>query len=155
LIEVLAAEGCDLMLVETFPLAREAWTAVEEAVHTGLETWASFTAGPHGDLLTPEDLRSAALGAVERGAGAVLVNCVAATKVGPYVDALAGLGVPVGAYANAGKIDEAVGWRRDTTLDTNLYETLARGWAERGATILGGCCGTGPQHIAALSQALT
>jgi S-methylmethionine-dependent homocysteine/selenocysteine methylase len=35
-------------------------------------------------------------------------------------------------------------------LDPEGYLEFARDWVARGATIIGGCCGIGPEHIAAL-----
>ena len=111
LARVLAQAGCDLLICETFPHLGEALAAVEQAVTTGLETWVAFTAGPEADLLTPGDVAAGARAAARLGAAAVLVNCVPATRTLPYVKALAGVGVPFGAYANAGAPDDAIGWR--------------------------------------------
>lgn len=150
----LAAAGVDLLLCETFPHVGEALVAVEEAVATGLPVWASFTAGPDADVLTPEQIRRGAAMAIERGASAVLVNCVPATKTLAFVEALAELGAPFGAYANAGSVDEAMGWRspEDTGPEAAAtYLSHAIDWVKAGATIIGGCCGTGPAHIAALA----
>jgi S-methylmethionine-dependent homocysteine/selenocysteine methylase len=141
LVELLAPR-VDLFLCETFPHAGEAAIAVEEAVRTKVETWISFTAGPYGTLMTPEQMRDAARACIERGARAVLVNCVAADAILPYVKALANLGVPFGAYANSCET---------AALDPEDYAARARGWIEVGVTILGGCCGTGPAHIRALN----
>jgi S-methylmethionine-dependent homocysteine/selenocysteine methylase len=77
--ECLADADCDLLLVETFAHIDEAAIAVSEAVRTGKETWLSLTAGPSGDLLTPDEMAEGARRAVDRGAHAILVNCVAAT----------------------------------------------------------------------------
>lgn len=152
---VLAEEGCDLLLCETFPSPSEALEATRAAVDTGLETWLALTAGPDATLLTPDELARAAVQALERGASAVLVNCVAATRTLPYVEALArevGDAAPFGAYANAGAPDDEVGWAADRTLGAERYAELAREWVERGATILGTCCGTGPEHVAAIAK---
>jgi S-methylmethionine-dependent homocysteine/selenocysteine methylase len=32
------------------------------------------------------------------------------------------------------------------------YRDTAAGWKQMGATILGGCCGTTPDHIASLAE---
>jgi S-methylmethionine-dependent homocysteine/selenocysteine methylase len=157
LARALADAGVDLLLCETFPHPGEAVVAVEEAAATGLPVWASFTAGPDADLLTPEAVREGAARAIRAGASAVLVNCVPASKTRPFVEALAGagLGAPFGAYANAGSVDESMGWRspEDTGDEAaEAYLALASGWAEAGASILGGCCGTGPAHIKALAR---
>jgi len=148
--QALAAAGVDRLLCETFPHVGEGLIAVEEAVATGLPTWAAFTAGPEGALLSPQALGDAAREAVARGASAVLVNCVPARLTLGYVERLVGLGVPFGAYANAGAVDEGVGWGEG---GEDRYLGYARRWAEAGATLIGGCCGTTPAHIAAL-QAL-
>ncbi len=147
----LAGFGVDLLLCETFPIGAEATVAVEEAVRTGIETWAALTAGPEATLMTPEAMRDAARACVERGATAVLVNCTPATRTLDYVAALTGLGVAVGAYANAGNPQDAIGWGADVDLGAAIYTAAARAWTKAGASILGGCCGTGPAHIARLA----
>ncbi|MBW2523497.1 MAG: homocysteine S-methyltransferase family protein [Deltaproteobacteria bacterium] len=106
----LADAGVDLLLCETFPHAAEARIAVEEAAATGVETWVALTAGPMADLMTPEQVVDAAAGCVRAGARAALVNCVSAVRTLPYVEALAQLDAPVGAYANAGARADGLGW---------------------------------------------
>jgi S-methylmethionine-dependent homocysteine/selenocysteine methylase len=152
--QTLADAGCDLLLCETFPHVGEALVAVEEAVATGLPTWVSFTAGPNADLLTPEQIARGSREAVARGASAVLVNCVPAVDTLRFIAPLATLGVPFGAYANAGHVDDRIGWRSvDEPDGVARYVEAARGWVDAGATVVGGCCGTGPAHVAALAAA--
>ena len=147
---VLADAGCDLLLCETFPHVGEALAAVEACVATGVETWVAFTAGPDADLLSPEEVARGAREAVARGASAVLVNCVPARVTLDYVRALAGCGVPFGAYANAGHPTEGLGWEAPSEDAPERYVALAETWVEAGATLVGSCCGTGPAHIRAL-----
>ncbi|MFK8111428.1 MAG: homocysteine S-methyltransferase family protein [Rubripirellula sp.] len=156
LASVLADAGCDILLCETFAAPIEAIVAVEEAVRTGTETWIAFTAGPDGNLMTPQAIRQAAETAVQVGASAVLVNCTPAADTLRFVQAIAeaGLGVPIGAYANSGKADDLVGWQADNATSTGAYLSYAKSWIKAGATIVGGCCGTGPAHIAALADGL-
>lgn len=152
LAEVLAAAGCDLLLVETFPVASEAWAAVEACVATGMETWAAFTAGPAGDLMTPREMQHAAEGALRRGASHVMVNCTRATLSLPFVESLCSLGAPAGVYANAGEPNDDVGWTASDVPSARRYADLATEWVEAGATLIGGCCGTGPAHIRELAR---
>ena len=152
LARALAAAGVDLLLCEAFPHVDEALIAVEEAVATGFPVWVSFTAGPDGALLTPAEIAAGAREAVRRGAAAVLVNCTAATRTLPYVERLAEAGVPFGAYANAGAPAEGLGW--SDTPDTAAYAELAAAWVSAGATVVGGCCGTAPAHLAAVRARL-
>ena len=157
LAQVLAQEGCDLLLCETFPCAREGLLALEAALSTGLECWLSFTPGPKADLLTPSEFAAAARAAASAGARAVLVNCLPAERVGDYLTALAReplpAGVRLGAYANAGAANELDGWT-SVPGTPELYAERALDWTRAGASILGGCCGTGPSHLAALAAAL-
>ncbi len=151
---LLAEAGCDLLLCETFPHVGEALIAIEEAANTGVETWASFTAGPEADLLRPEQMADAARAAVDLGARAVLINCVPASATLPFIQALvAAVQVPIGAYANAGHAEELMGWS-PSPQGPGLYLRHARTWREAGASILGSCCGTGPAHIGALRDLL-
>lgn len=159
LAQVLADEALDLIICETFANVDEAVIAVEEAVVTGLETWISFTAGPDGTLMTPAAMAAGARQCIAGGAKAVLVNCTAASKTLPYVEALSDLGVPVGAYANAGRLDEGIGWagRYDdeteaTRIAAHAYGDFAGQWVVAGASIVGSCCGTGPAHIRELAS---
>jgi len=71
-----------------------------------------------------------------------------------YLEAIGGLGVVVGAYANAGGVDEGIGWADGARDGPAIYAALARTWLDAGATIVGGCCGTGPAHISGLAARL-
>ena len=154
LARVLADAGCDLLLCETFPLVEEGLVALEAALETERECWLSFTPGPRADLSTPAEIAGAARTAARMGAAAVLVNCVPTARVleflAPLAEALAGSDVALGCYANAGAPDERTGWT-SAPEDPARYAAAAERWLEQGATILGGCCGTGPAHVHALA----
>ncbi len=150
LARALAGAGVDLLVCETFPHAGEAVVAVEEAVKTGLETWAALTAGPDGSLMSPEAMERAARDCVSAGARAVLVCCTGANVTIRYVDRLARVGVPFGAYANAGDPADGLGWGAAGAAER--YAELARTWLDAGATIVGACCGTSPAHVAELAR---
>jgi S-methylmethionine-dependent homocysteine/selenocysteine methylase len=134
----------------TFPTAVEAAIATEEAVRTGLPTWTALTAGPGGDLLPAAALGDAARAVADRGAVIVLVNCVAAARIEPYVDALAATGLRFGVYANAGATADGLGWDADDALAAGRYLVHAKRWLDAGACVVGGCCGTRPAHVRAL-----
>jgi S-methylmethionine-dependent homocysteine/selenocysteine methylase len=153
LAEVLADTGCDVLLCETFAHCGEAIVAVEEAVRTGIETWLALTAGPSADLMTAEQMSATAAIAIEKGASAVLVNCTPVNATFPYVQRLCRQfpGIVVGAYANAGDVNDRMGWTSDANLGAEKYAQIARSWVGVGASLIGGCCGTGPQHIRAVS----
>jgi len=151
LCRVLADAGVDLLLCETFAHVGEALVATEEAVATGLPTWVAFTAGPDADLLSPAELERGAREAATRGASVVFVNCTRATKTLPYVQRLAQVGVPFGVYANAGPLEDGLGWT-DAPGGPERHAELAAEWVRLGATFVGACCGLGPAHIRALAR---
>lgn len=156
LAEVLAGAGCDLLLVETFPHIGEALAATRAAVSTGLPVWTSLTAGHDGSLLRPADVERGARQLADLGVAAVLINCTPATETRQYVAALcrALRDTPVrwGAYANAGRPAEGLGWGAPSVEAAERYASLAATWVDEGATLVGSCCGTGPETIAALHR---
>lgn len=152
LAEVLADAGCDLLLCETFPHPGEALVALEAAVATALPAWLSLSAGYRADLLTPEEVARTAKRAADAGASALLINCVPADRTLPYLVALRDAGLPFGAYANAGPLEGVMGWQAEPDAAAQAYLAHVRTWVEEGATIFGGCCGTGPSHIAAVAR---
>ncbi len=137
----------DGFVCEAFPAPLEAEAAVAACVATGRPTWVAFTAGPSADLLGPAAMREGAKRAIGAGAAAVLVNCVAAPRTLAYVEAIAGLGVPAGAYANAAE------WN-GPKLGPDDYAAFVLRFRDAGAEILGACCGTEPAHYAAMVGAL-
>lgn len=147
LADVLAAAGVDLFVCETFPTPQEAALATRACARFGLPVWTSLTAGPDGELLTPVALADGARAAHEAGASVVLVNCVAAERIEPYVDALARLGVPFGMYANGAS------WN-GPRISPDAYGELVARCVARGASVVGACCGTGLAHLAAARDAL-
>ena len=153
-------EDDDILLVETFPQLDEFGLAVESAVTAScgrqhIDVWASLTPGYRADLLSPDDVEVHLGQAIAAGASAVLVNCVPAARALEYVSAARAAaeptGIPFGIYANAGHANDQTGWTTDPIAVSN-YADLAEEWAAAGATIIGGCCGTGPAHIRELAR---
>jgi len=149
----LAEAGCDLLLVETVAAADEGLAAVAAAAATGLPVWVAAMATPRGTLLDGGDLGEFFRLAVAAGARAALINCTPPDGVDLALPAAAASGVPFGAYAHLGEVDAAIPWGRAPDLSPEEYARRALRWIERGATIVGGCCGTGPEHIRAVARA--
>src|SRR5438105_2191210 len=81
-----------------------------------------------------------------------LINCVPCDGVDAGLGAAAASGLPFGAYAHMGDVDPEAGWPPTPVLSPEEYALRASRWISRGASILGGCCGTIPEHIAALAR---
>lgn len=60
---------------------------------------------------------------------------------------------PLGVYPNAGYWQRP-NWAFVDEISPDYYWGEAQAWIEGGAQIVGGCCGTGPEHIQAISQGL-
>ena len=157
------ADHVDLFLCETMVSAREARIATSVAAESGKPVWTALTVDERNGTL----LRSGASvadgveAAIEAGAEAVLVNCSSPESTTTALPILAGRGVPFGAYANGfvtvaplrpGKTVDILQARRD--LDPQAYARHVHDWIAEGATIIGGCCEIGPEHIAVLARDL-
>jgi len=152
-----AEAGADAVLIETFCDTGEARAAVIAAKEgaPGLPIFCSLTFEENGRLLsgaTPE----AAVAILEGlGVQAVGVNCGAgparAMQVLPGIAAAAH--VPIIANPNAG-LPRVEGGRTFFDLSPEDFAAQAGQLLHMGACILGGCCGTTPAHIAALTALL-
>ena len=147
---------------ETLSSLSEAELVGDMTAATGKPLWLSFTLddthpGAVAQLRSGESVTDAALLAQKLGATAILFNCSQPEVMADAVTAArAACDLAIGVYANAfpPQPEEAeanavlLDIRAD--LDPAGYAAFAQGWHAAGATILGGCCGIGPEHIAAL-----
>jgi S-methylmethionine-dependent homocysteine/selenocysteine methylase len=159
----------DLWLIETQSSTAEAGSAIAAARRTNLPIWVSYTLRDEIGRDAPAQLRSgeavelAVAISIERGAQAVLFNCSQPEVMHAAVEAAAATisesgnrALRIGVYANAFApepvTDEpyaGISQMRDD-LSPEHYLQWASLWVGAGATIIGGCCGIGPEHIAAL-----
>lgn len=81
---------------------------------------------------------------------AFFVQCTPMDEVDRPLDALLdAASSPVGVYANDGRVWRDGAWH-GARASADRYAEAALRWCRAGATIVGGCCGTGPAHIAAI-----
>lgn len=164
----------DLWLAETQSLTGEI-DAVRRALGANPKPlWVSFTlrddvdAGAGPVLRSGQTLDEAIAAAVSARASALLFNCSQPEAMGAAIETvrrtLAGTGtgpaLMIGAYANAfppQRADARANEELDALrgdIDPPGYAKWARQWLALGAQIVGGCCGIGPDHIAALRDAV-
>jgi S-methylmethionine-dependent homocysteine/selenocysteine methylase len=158
LTQVFAEEKVDLILLESMNNLAEAQAAAAACAAVELPFWASFVLGPEGELLSREPVAEAVKEMERAGAKAVLVNCAPPADITQALGKLkAATALPFGGFAHVGRFSPP-SWKFEffpQFTDTgewpaSRYLEEARRWREQGATILGGCCGTGPAHIGAL-----
>lgn len=131
--------------------------------------WVSFTLEdetPHTVpcLRSGEKVQDAVRKMAEIGVQAILFNCCqpevieAAIKVTKAELAQSAPHIRIGAYANAFPPQPKAATANDgldeirQDLDPDAYLQWAKKWVAAGATIVGGCCGIGPEHIQLLAK---
>jgi methionine synthase I (cobalamin-dependent)/5,10-methylenetetrahydrofolate reductase len=152
----LAEAGADLLLLETFSdlrELREAIIAVRSVCDLPLVAQMSFTAD--GRTPTGEGPEEVARALEALGVDVLGVNC----GVGPQValDVIASMATatrtPLVVQPNAG-FPGRVGGRIFYLSTPQYLAEYARRFVAAGATLVGGCCGTTPEHIRAMGLAL-
>jgi homocysteine S-methyltransferase len=148
--------GVDALLVETFRQTPELRVAVEAAVEAAegrIPVIASASLDENGRMAEGTEADQIARLAKEWGASIVGVNCsdgpmgvlAAATKMVP-------IGLPVLASPNAGqprRVDE----RTVYVATPEYFGVYAQRMTRVGVRLLGGCCGTTPEHIRRIAAA--
>ncbi|WRH75820.1 MAG: homocysteine S-methyltransferase family protein [Sphingobium sp.] len=156
----------DVWLAETLSSLGEAELVGEMLAADSRPLWLSFTLNDEGSarLRSGESIEAAVALAQKLGAAALLFNCsapevmedaVARARAAMGTDAIE-IGVYANGFAHTDTEVPANGGLRDirTDLDPPRYLEWARKWVAAGATMVGGCCGIGPQHIQALAGGL-
>jgi 5-methyltetrahydrofolate--homocysteine methyltransferase len=149
--------GVDLLVLETFFALEEALWAIEgiQSV-SGLPLVMSFSfdQGTHTMMgLSPADVVAAV---APLGVAALGANCGRSlADTDAIVDELlaAAPGVPLWIKPNAG-VPRIVGDTVVYDADPDMLAAHVRTYADKGARIVGGCCGSTPEHIAAIAAAL-
>jgi S-methylmethionine-dependent homocysteine/selenocysteine methylase len=159
---VFAEEKVDFLLLESMNTIAEAKAALAAGRAAGLPVWVSFVLGPDGELLSREPLERAVKEVEQGGADAVLVNCVPPEDISAALPRLKKFTrLPFGGFAHVGRFSPP-SWKFEffpqfvetESWPPDRYAAETKRWREAGAMIIGGCCGTGPAHTAALRSAL-
>lgn len=157
--ESIADAGVDLIMMEMMRDADYSLWATEAAVATGLPVWVGISTEPNdAGTLTgfarpdwPLDKIAAAL--APTGADVISIMHTLPNHTGDALklvrETWAG---PLGAYPESGFF-KMPDWQFIDIIEPAALVDQARDWQKIGASIFGGCCGTNPNHIKALSQA--
>ena len=155
--EALAEAGADLLVAETMLGLDETACAVEAAAAAcDLPVMCSLTVQADGRLMFGGNVMEALETLQALGACAVGINCsVGPDQLEAVVASLRAVArVPVIAKPNAGMpvMDDKGMAHYDMTPEA--FAQAMRRLLDRGATIVGGCCGTDPAYIRALKEIL-
>ena len=154
--EAMEEAGVDMYVIETImtvPDARAALLAVKDV--SDKPVLVSFTCDENGRTLTGTDVRAAMIIMQGMGIDAFGLNC--STGPDEMLEQARRLReiaeVPVAIKPNAG-LPKTVDGRTVYDCPPDEFAKHTKEFAELGACMFGGCCGTGPEHIAALKHAL-
>jgi homocysteine S-methyltransferase len=156
-IEVLVEGGVDLLILETFGYLEEihqAMLAVRDVSAT-IPLVAQVTIDEDGNCLDGSDPQTFVSKLEEWGADVIGCNC----SVGPVamLDAMekvrAATSLPLAAQPNAG-IPRSVDGRNIYLCSPEYMASYARKFVAAGVRLVGGCCGTTPEHIRVMKSAL-
>jgi homocysteine S-methyltransferase len=156
-IQALVEGGVDLLILETFGYLEEIHQAMLAAkdVAASLPLVAQVTIDEDGNCLDGSDAETFAGKLTEWGADVIGCNC----SVGPVamLDAIervrAASSLPLAAQPNAG-IPRSVDGRNIYLCSPEYMASYARKFVAAGVRIVGGCCGTTPEHIRTMKSAL-
>jgi S-methylmethionine-dependent homocysteine/selenocysteine methylase len=159
---VLAEAGADLILIESMSSIDQALAAVEAASKTGLPVFLGSHGTTEGTMTSGETMEQL-VDALKRAGlpvDAILLMCSSPEGISATLPKLRrAYAGPIGAYANVGYRRVPGGPKAPDTryhvveIGENTPERYAeygRDWLAMGAQIVGGCCATTPEHIAAL-----
>ena len=157
----------DLFICETMSSIGESMNACEAAkkaaLARSLPVYVSWTLNekPGAGLRSGETLNAAYEELSAVGVDGFLCNFTAPEAIEAAVKELSDwTDKPIGGYPN--RVSEVPqGWTLDNALETerrvditpSVFVEFARRCVEKGATMFGGCCGVGPEYIAALAEA--
>ena len=161
IIKALSAD-VDLYLCETMSSVREAVNAASSVRETDPDKplWVALTLAdePGGGLRSGENMDQVVSALEPYDVDAFLFNCTDPTSISVALEELVPLtNQPPGAYPN--RFHVPPGWTLDneiavepTEMTVEDYLAFVDTLRRSGATIIGGCCGVGPEFIAALSS---
>ena len=156
-IQILADGGVDMLIIETMPALNEAHVALQAAqsIAPDLPVLVMVTVDDENNCLDGSSPQQAAALLTEWGAGAIGVNCsTGPTTVLTAVEAMRpATTLPLAAMPNAG-MPRAVEGRNIYLCSPEYMASFARKAIAAGVQIVGGCCGTTPNHIRAMRSAM-
>ena len=149
--------GADLLAAETLLYPQEAEAILTAAELEGAGTvMYSFTMQPDGSLFSGMDAGKVLQELEETGAAAVGFNCVAADMMTPYLVSKLRRNVkgPLLCKPNAGVPVIGEDNLPHYPMGPEEFAGIVKECVDMGAVLIGGCCGTSPEHISAVKTKL-
>jgi len=151
--------GVDLIIIETMNDVQEARLALLAARdECSLPVICSMTFEKNGRTINGTDMFTGLATLAQTGAAVVGANC----SMGPdglfeiyseYIDRLKNIGTPLSVWSNAG-MPEVIDGRAVYSLSPDEFAKKSEKFIDLGISVIGGCCGTTPEHISMLGKAV-
>ena len=149
-----AAAGADLVIIETMGDCYELKAAVLAAKEAcSLPVFATVTLDERGKMLTGGDVDSVTALLEGLGVDGIGLNCgLGPVQLLPFLRRMTEIAsVPVLVNPNAG-LPKSVDGKTVYDIDADAFVEAMAEMAKAGAMLLGGCCGTRPEHIRKLKE---
>lgn len=156
--EWLKSDDVDFLILETINALPEAIAVTKAAINSGLPYIISFVVNSEGQLLDGTPLAVAVKETQHSSRLSVGVNCRPIHVIDSAFEILRNeYKEAITIYPNGfGKPCDDLGWKFENNEDSiETFVAITKDWHDKGAKIIGGCCGTTPDYIAALSEAFT
>lgn len=154
--KIIAEAGADLFVVETMMSMQECRAAVLAIREVcDLPVMVSLTYNEDGRTLYGTDPVTAVVVMQSLGADAVGMNCSTGPEamLEPIAKMAEYAAIPLLAKPNAG-MPELIDGQTVFNVEPEEFAEVGKKLVEEGAAIIGGCCGTTPEHIRALKEAV-
>jgi len=157
-LQLLDESEADILAIETIPSRLEAEVLVDLLADCDTPAWVSFSCRDDTHISDGTPITElAALYADHPTVIAIGVNCTPPQFVPELVRKIrtAAPAKSVIAYPNSGEVYNAENGSWSGTVTPGDCASAALAWIEAGASIVGGCCRMGPDHIRAMRDAIT
>jgi len=157
--EILSQNGCDFILLEMMYHPDRIKTVFESAKKTNKPIWACFSArkSPEGQLLSFTDQVDLPFNKLiqivhDYNLDAVGINHTSLDIISETINEIKQVyNGPIIVYPDTGGWISP-NWIFDYVIKPKELKKKVHQWVKEGAQIIGGCCGTSPKHIKALSE---
>jgi len=153
-LRILADAGAELVILEMMVDVDRMLRLISAAKTVDLPLWVGFSVGgevgqlPDPNVMTLRDgeLLSGGVDALKgHGVDAIHIMHTDVSHIDQCLDVMFDRwSGPIGVYAHS--------WPEENPISPVDYAALSVGWLERGVSLIGGCCGTQPEHLTELAK---
>jgi len=147
--------GVDVLLFETMNSVREAVICSRVASELHFPFFTSVVCNTPGQLLSGEPITDVVDAIADLKPLGILVNCTHPRVLGDTLEILNSYtSIPIGGYANVGYGQPEQEGTIEQIISPATYRNYVHQWLNYNTVLVGGCCGSTPEHISELYNTL-